>query len=644
MRSLLAFALIVVLAFALIQPVWVVGQPEKVIFCHVSDDDPPVAITMWDFPEVAAENHMKQHPYDHYGPCLPPLAGDDAAEVDKGETIVIEVAANDSDGNGLVLDSITIESGPSSGSLIVNPDGTVTYTHDGGDSATDQFMYTIKDVTQAESNEAVVTVTIMVLLCHANAEDPANAETLRIPVALAEEHLLSDPYDHLGSCVPPVAEDDAAEVDRSGAVVIDLAANDSDENGLDLGSISISSGPSNGSLLVNPDGTVTYTHDGGGSATDQFSYTIKDVTQAQSNEAFVSLTVMILLCHVDMANPTNAETLRIPVAEAEDHLLNDQYDHLGPCAPPVASDDSAEVDQGTAVTINVAANDSDANGLDLASIIIKSGPSNGSLMVNPDGTVVYTHDGGGSTVDQFSYTIKDVTQAESNEASVMLTIISGCPVINFLDANFEQVTRDLISKPSGGITTCDVQGITSITALNAGISNLEGIQYFSNLAYLRLGSGSISDISPLSGLTKLAYLSIRYNNISDISAVSGLTQLWNLSLEYNNISDINAVSGLTQLKVLSLTSNQISDINPISGLTLMVNLYLGNNNISDISAVRGLSNLIRLWIDGNNITDISALVDSDGLGSGDIINLRNNPLTHPEDIQLLRDKGITVYY
>ncbi|WP_036991111.1 cadherin-like domain-containing protein, partial [Metapseudomonas furukawaii] len=86
----------------------------------------------------------------------------------------------------------------------------------------------------------------------------------------------------------PVAEVDETNVDEGGTVIIDVAANDSDlDDGLDLGSIVITQGPANGSLTVNPDGTVSYQHNGSETSGDSFTYTIKDKSGVESNPVTV---------------------------------------------------------------------------------------------------------------------------------------------------------------------------------------------------------------------------------------------------------------------------------------------------------------------------------------------------------------------
>ena len=95
------------------------------------------------------------------------------------------------------------------------------------------------------------------------------------------------------------------------------------------------------------DGTFTYTHDGSETVGDSFSYTIDDVSGATSNVASVTVTV----------NPVNDA--------------------------PTAANDTAVVNEGASVVIDLSGNDTDPdNALDLASIVITSGPANGSLVDN----------------------------------------------------------------------------------------------------------------------------------------------------------------------------------------------------------------------------------------------------------------------
>jgi hypothetical protein len=101
----------------------------------------------------------------------------------------------------------------------------------------------------------------------------------------------------------PSSVADSATVAEGGTVGIDLASNDVDPEGaLDVTSIQIVSGPANGSVVVNADGTVDYVHDGSETVSDSFTYTIRDAGGNVSNAATVSLTV----------NPANdAPTLAI---------------------------------------------------------------------------------------------------------------------------------------------------------------------------------------------------------------------------------------------------------------------------------------------------------------------------------------------
>src|SRR5690606_17232941 len=130
--------------------------------------------------------------------------------------------------------------------------------------------------------------------------------------------------------------------------------------------------PTFGAVTVNGNGTVTYVHDGSETTSDTFRYTIEDAAGNVSNEGVVTIGI------------------------------------TGVSDTPVAVADNAAVGEGLSTVVNVAGNDTDAEGqLDLTSIVVTQPPTSGSVTVNPNGTIVYQHDGSETTSDTFAYTIAD---------------------------------------------------------------------------------------------------------------------------------------------------------------------------------------------------------------------------------------------
>ena len=90
-----------------------------------------------------------------------PIAVNDAFTVLQGSTTPLTLAANDTDADdGLNLASIEVIAAPANGVVIINADGSVNYSHDGSNTVSDLFTYSIKDNSGVVSNSANVTITV----------------------------------------------------------------------------------------------------------------------------------------------------------------------------------------------------------------------------------------------------------------------------------------------------------------------------------------------------------------------------------------------------------------------------------------------------------------------------------------------------
>ena len=200
------------------------------------------------------------------------------------------------------------------------------------------------------------------------------------------------------------------------------------------------------------------------------------------------------------------------------------------------------------------------------------------------------------------------------------------PAVDLPDLNLRAAIETGLSKAEGdSITPSEIATLTRLEAPEAGVRNLTGLEHATNLTRLGLSN----------------------NVISDISALAGLTNLTLLKLDRNSISDISSLANLTNLTHLALYINSVSDPSPVASLTGLTYLNLAENSISDISALVNLTNLTHLELPFNSISDISSLVANTGVGNGDEVDVRGNPLSYLSiytHIPALQSRGVTVEF
>lgn len=291
----------------------------------------PTSTNGWGF--SSSEGTIKPKLVIEYdaGPVnTPPVASNDSAVTDEDNAVVVSVLGNDSDANG---DSLTVTgaTNPAHGSVVVNPNGTITYTPTANYNGSDSFTYTISD---GHNGQATATVNLTVNAINDN----------------------------------PVAADDTASAQTDTPVTIAVLGNDSDIDGDSL-TVTGTGTPAHGSVVVNANGTITYTPAAGYNGTDSFTYTVSDGHGG-----------------------TSSATVNLSVA--------------APNHDPVAANDMATVDEDQSVIVSVLGNDSDSDGNSLT-ITGTGTPAHGSVVVNANGTITYTPNANYNGSDSFTYTVSD---------------------------------------------------------------------------------------------------------------------------------------------------------------------------------------------------------------------------------------------
>lgn len=186
---------------------------------------------------------------------------------------------------------------------------------------------------------------------------------------------------------------------------------------------------------------------------------------------------------------------------------------------------------------------------------------------------------------------KDASGLSTSSKASTFTVNMGNKV-NLSNSVLESLVRSSLGLPNGPIYTSELSKITSLKnnfpSPNMTLSNLNGIQYLTNLATLDLAGNNIKDLSPLKELKNLRALDVSYNKISDLTPLSTMTTLTMLNLSHNDITDINSIAGLVNLKVLDLSNNKVSYINAISNLRNLQFLDLSSNKIKDVTPLEGI--------------------------------------------------------
>ncbi|MCP9765097.1 hypothetical protein [Lacihabitans soyangensis] len=256
--------------------------------------------------------------------------------------------------------------------------------------------------------------------------------------------------------------------------------------------------------------------------------------------------------------------------------------------------------------------------------------------------------------------------------SAPYTFTTGKEYIPIPDAGLEQALisagYDTEGIRNGKMIKVDALLVKNLVAINAGITNMEGIQHFVNLETLDISGNSVAqlnlgqninltelnagsnlitnlNLSPNVNLKVLRVFKNRLNQlnitqntqlevlVADNNLLSSIdisrnTILRVVGLSFNNLNQIN-LSANAQLNDLDLSNNPITGLS-LSGVSLLENLACQSCRLSGLG-IGNLTNLKHLDVSFNTISSVS-LTNNVGIKTLDVSNnrltglsVKNNP-------------------
>ncbi|WP_172405219.1 tandem-95 repeat protein, partial [Vibrio parahaemolyticus] len=387
-----------------------------------------------------------------------PVAKDDIATTQEDTAVTIDVLPNDSDVDGDKL-SIQSASVPEAQGKVEIIDGKLVFTPAENFHGDAEITYTLTD--GALTDQATVNVTVNAVndtpVVESNLADQTLAEdftpyTIDLNTAFSDVDnvdgeltfsvsgnsnvlvsiengiaTISPTADWNGSetltfsATDPSGESVSQTVDFTVAPVVDIKAdstnvvedtptiinvlgNDTFEGDGKVVSLDTNNGPANGTVSVNPDGSVTYTPNDNYQGTDSFTYIVTSGGVSESTTVSVDVT---------------------PVNDA-----------------PVAKDDTAITDEDTPVTIDVLPNDNDIDG-DKLSIQSASVPEAQGKVEIVDGKLVFTPAENFNGDAEITYTVTDGELTDEAKVAVTVNPVNDAPTIK-VDA-VESLTEDAVN-------------------------------------------------------------------------------------------------------------------------------------------------------------------------------------------------------
>lgn len=370
------------------------------------------------------------------------------------------VSNNDTTLNGSVLTyRLVVGSNTQHGELNFNSDGSYSYKPNPNYSGSDIFQYVVTDTSSNDSEVQTVNITVT----------PRNDA----PVAVGESFTMNE----------------------DNVLATQLLSNDSD---IDGDTLSLNTTPvtdaNNGTLILNTDGTFTYTPNENFHGVDSFVYEVTD-----GNGGTAQATVNITVDSVADTPIANADTYNV----SEDGSLS------------------------TTLINGVLVNDSDGDGDTLTvNVVPVIDVSHGILVLSADGTFTYTPDANFHGIDSFTYEIDDgnggVAQATATITVTGVTDLTTDSENEIVDEDnpLASTVTTGDSTTSGGALSYSLVSGPSHGTFSSAINPVTGAYtYQPNADYVGSDSFQYLVTDSASGESAVETVSITVNPVVDLTSM-----------------------------------------------------------------------------------------------------------------------------
>jgi hypothetical protein len=354
-------------------------------------------------------------------------ASDDVDGTNEDTLLAGDVSMNDTFGSATTY---SVNTGVTHGTLVLNTDGSFTYDPDADYNGGDGFTYDVIDINGFTETQLVT--------------------------------LMIDPIDD--------AADDSETTDEDTQLVGDVSVNDTFSA---AAAYSLNTGTSNGTVIVNADGTFTYTPHADYNGGDSFTYDVLDINGF-----------------------TETQLVTLTIGPVDD-----------------ATDDSGATDEDTLLAGNVSTNDSFGAATTYS---VNTTTTNGALVFNADGTFTYAPDADYNGADSFTYDVVDVNGATETQ-TVTLTINPFDDAVDDIDGTDEDTLL------AGDVSTNDTFGAAATYSVNttttngALVFNVDGTYTYTPDADYNGTDSFTYDVADINSTTETRLVTLTINPMVDMA-------------------------------------------------------------------------------------------------------------------------------